>query len=108
MRNPLFLAIAALLATAAPAAAQATSTAVPATAGSASHLKFDLDGSAPPVNGALPSAVTLAAPGFRFNPRAIPKRCTGTSAELKECPKSSRFGTGLLVVHVTGQGFDKD
>ena len=108
MRITLFLATAVLLATAAPAGAQATSTATPAKPGSASHLKFDLDGTAPPISGALPSAVTLSAPGFKFDRRAIPKRCTGTAAELKECPKSSRFGTGLLVVHVLGQGLDRD
>jgi hypothetical protein len=99
MRRIVLLTIAALLGTAAPAAAQATSAATPDGAGQASTLRFDLDGAA--IGGRLPSALRLTAPGFGVNRRAAAKRCGEQAAKLNECPRRSRIGTGLLLIGVT-------
>lgn len=109
MRPTVPIAIAALLAAAAPASAQTTATATPNTAGKPSTLHFALDGLAAPVSGRLPVGITLNAPaGFRMNLRALAKHCSQESAKLNECPKASRFGTGTLVVGVTQPGQSRD
>jgi len=102
MQRILLLTVAGLLATAAPAGAQAISTATPNGAGQASRLHFEVDGLAAPIDGRLPSAMAVAAPsGFKLNLKALSKRCTEESAKLNECPRGSRMGNGLLVVEVT-------
>ncbi len=101
MRKIILITIAAVLGTAAPAGAQATSTATPDTAGKASRLHFEVDGLASPINGRLPSALQLTAPRFRTNLKAVPKRCSEQSARLNECPRGSLMGKGVLLVEVT-------
>jgi len=102
MRRIVLLTIAGLLATAAPAGAQATAVVTPNGAGEASKLHFGVDGLAAPINGRLPSAMALAAPsGFKLNLKALSKRCSEEAAKLNECPRGSLMGTGLLVVEVT-------
>jgi hypothetical protein len=87
---------------AAPAGAQAASSATPAKAGKASNLHFEVDGLAPPIGGRLPSALAMTAPpGFRLNPDALSKRCSVQSAKLNECPQGSLMGNGTLQVIVT-------
>jgi hypothetical protein len=109
MRRIVLITIAGLLGTAAPAAAQAVATATPNRAGQPSTLHFDLDGLAPPIGGRIPLALQLSAPsGFRMNPKAVAKRCSQESAKLNECPKASRFGKGVLVVHVTAPDQNRD
>ena len=109
MRRIVLITIAGLLATASPAAAQATSTATPNKAGQASTLHFALDGLAPPINGRIPLGIQLNAPsGFRLNPKAVARRCSQQSAKLNECPRTSRFGKGVLVVHVTTPDQSRD
>jgi hypothetical protein len=94
--------IAGLLWAAAPAGAQATSSATPAKAGKASNLHFEVDGLAPPIGGRLPSALWMAAPpGFRMNLKALSKLCSVQSAKLNECPQGSLMGNGTLQVIVT-------
>ena len=101
MRRMMLLAVAGLLASAAPAGAQAISTATPNVVGKGSRLHFQLDATLPPVDGRIPSAIVLkAAPGFTFNPSAVAKRCTPLRASLNECPSKARFGSGALVIHV--------
>ena len=82
----LSLSLAALLATAAPAAAQGVSSATPATPGKASSLHFEVDGLAPGLDGRLPTALELTAPGFKANRKALAKRCGEQAAKLNECP----------------------
>jgi hypothetical protein len=102
MRRIVLLTIAGVLGTAAPAGAQATSTAAPDGAGKASTLHFEVDGLAPPIGGRLPRAMDLAAaPGFKLNLKALSKRCSEQAAKLNECPRGSLMGKGLLVVEVT-------
>jgi hypothetical protein len=97
----LSLSLAALLATAAPAAAQGVSSATPATPGKASSLHFEVDGLAPGLDGRLPTALELTAPGFKANRKALAKRCGEQAAKLNECPRKSRMGKGFLLVEVT-------
>lgn len=108
-RIVLLIIIVCLLGAAAPAAAQVTATATPNRAGQASTLHFDLDGLAPPIGGRIPLALQLSAPqGFKLNPKAVAKRCSQESAKLNECPRASRFGRGVLVVHVTAPDQNRD
>ena len=97
----LSLSLAALLAIAAPAAAQGLSSAMPATPGKASTLHFEVDGLAPGLDGRLPTALELTAPGFETNLKALAKRCREQAAKLNECPRKSRMGKGFLLVEVT-------
>jgi hypothetical protein len=109
MRRIVLITIASLLATAAPPAAQATSAATPNKAGKASRLHFALDGLAPPTNGRIPLGIELNAPsGFRLNLKAVARRCSQQSAKLNECPRTSRFGKGVLRVHVTTPNESRD
>jgi hypothetical protein len=95
---PLLLAaVAALLVTASPAAAQAIATATPSVAGGkATKLHWQVDGMAAPVSGRVPSSLVLTAPGFKLDRHAVAKRCGTESAKLNECPKASTLGTGSL------------
>lgn len=102
MRRTALLTVAVLLATAAPAGAQATSSVTPNRAGKASKLSFSVDGLAPTLDGRLPRALTVGAPrGFRTDLRAVSKRCSRPVASLNECPAGSRIGSGSLLVEVT-------
>jgi hypothetical protein len=93
------------LAIAAQADAQATATATPTRAGKASTVHFNIDGAAGPINGRIPSALTLTTPpGFTFNRAAAPKQCTETDAHLNECPAASQIGSGSLVINVNYVG----
>jgi hypothetical protein len=101
MRRILLLAIAGLLATAAPAGAQATSTVTPEAGGKPSNLHFEVDGLASPIDGRLPSALQLTAPRFKTNLKALSKRCSEQAAKLNECPRRSLMGKGSLLIGVT-------
>jgi hypothetical protein len=100
MRRIVPLSIAALLATAGPAAAQGTSSATPDAAGKTSTLRFAVDGLAQPIGGRLPSALRLTAPGFKTDLGALSKRCSEQAAKLNECPKGSLMGKGSLLINV--------
>jgi hypothetical protein len=63
-------------------------------------VTFKVNASAAPISGMIPTSLAFAAPGFKFDPRAVAKRCTHEQAVLNECPAKSRIGTGLLDVHV--------
>jgi hypothetical protein len=101
VRRIVLLTMAALLATAGPAAAQATSSATPDEAGKPSTLRFNVDGLAPAIGGRLPSALRLTAPGFKVNLDALSKRCSEQAAKLNECPRGSLMGKGSLLIGVT-------
>jgi hypothetical protein len=101
MRRTVPLTLVLFLASAAPAAAQTSTTVSPDHAGKASRVELGVDALAPPVGGRLPTALTVTAPGFRMNLKAAAKRCSSESAKLNECPRSSRIGTGSLLVGVT-------
>jgi hypothetical protein len=102
MRRIVLLTIAGLLASAAPAGAQATTAATPNGAGKSSKLHFEVDGLAAPINGRLPRAMELAAGrGFKLNLAALSKRCSEQAAKLNECPRGSLMGKGSLLVEVT-------
>jgi hypothetical protein len=95
------------LAVAAQADAQAatTASATPNRAGKASTVRFDIDGTAAPIDGRIPSALSLTTPpGFTFNRAAAPKQCSETSARLNECPAASQIGSGSLVINVNYVG----
>jgi hypothetical protein len=109
VRDALLLTLVAVFAIAAPAGAQATSVATPNMAGKASRLQFDVDATLPPVSGRVPSALSFEAPsGFRFNTRAVAKRCSQLRASLNECTSKSRFGRGSLVIHVATPEGERD
>jgi hypothetical protein len=101
MRRIVLLTIACVLGAAAPAGGQATSAVTPSGAGKASRLHFEVDGLAAPIDGRLPSAMALTAPGFKLNLKALSRRCGEQAAKLNECPRGSLMGNGLLVVEVT-------
>jgi hypothetical protein len=101
MRRIVLLAIAGLLVSAGPAGAQATSTTTPKAAGKAAKLRFELDGLASPVDGRIPSALKLTAPGFKADRKALSKRCSEQAAKLNECPRGSLMGKGSLLIGVT-------
>lgn len=106
MRRTILVTPALVLAAAAPAGAQAptTVTATPNAAGKAAGLRFQLDATQPPVNGAVPDKLALQAAGFRYDPRAVKGRCSQQSAVLNECPANSKIGSGNLVLHVSIEG----
>jgi hypothetical protein len=108
MRRIILLAIAGLLATAGPAAAQATSKATPNRAGKPTKLHFELDGLASPIDGRLPSAVRLEAPGFKANLKALSRRCSQQAAKLNECPRGSLMAKGSLLIGVTEPNGTRD
>jgi len=108
MRRIVLLTIAGLLGTAAPAGAQATASVTPDQAGKPATLSFDVDGLAAPIGGRLPSALELAAPGFKVNRKAVARRCGEQAAKLNECPKRSRMGKGSLLIGVTAPDGARD
>jgi hypothetical protein len=87
-----------------PAAGQATATATPDRAGAGTRLHAELDASQPPVSGRVPRETVLSVQrGYRFDGRAVARRCTPTQAEADECPARSRVGSAL--VRATYNGF---
>jgi hypothetical protein len=42
--------------------------------------------------------------GFRFDPRAVARRCSVAQARSSTCPAASRIGSGSAEVSVSGQG----
>src|SRR4051812_19024012 len=102
MRTLFLVTVAATLGIAAPAGAQAISTASPATPGQPTRLHVDIDASQPPVSLRVPSSLAVTAPpGFTLDMRAASKRCTRLQASLNECPRGSRIGSGTLLIGVT-------
>ena len=97
-----FLVTAAVWLTAAAAAhGQAVATVTPNQAGKGSRLHWAVDGFPPPINGQIPTALTMSAPpGFRLNTAAVAKRCKPLQAKLDECPRRSRIGAAVLTIHV--------
>jgi len=94
------VAAASLTATAA-AGAQATANAAPSQAGKASLLHWAIDGGQAPINGQIPTSVTMAAPpGFGLNYKAVAERCRPLQAKLNECPTKSRIGSAVLTIHI--------
>ena len=98
----LSLSLAALLAIAAPAAAQGLSER------HAGHRRARprpcisrSTASRRGLDGRLPTALELTAPGFETNLKALAKRCREQAAKLNECPRKSRMGKGFLLVEVT-------
>lgn len=101
LRAALPLALAGCLLTSAPAGAQTTGTAEPAVAGGKpTTVAWAVDGLAPPVSARIPRSLVVAAPGFKLDRRAVAKRCGEQQAQLNECPKKSRIGTGTLTILV--------
>jgi hypothetical protein len=97
----LLLGLGACLLLPATAGAQGVGSATPNTPNVATKLHWDVDGTAAPVSSRIPSSLVMTAqPGFTLNMAAAPKRCTRTKAELDECPKLSRIGSGEMVIHV--------
>jgi hypothetical protein len=100
-RAALSLALAGCLVPVASANADTTGSATPAAAGGkATTVAWAVDGLAPPVSGRIPRSLTLAAPGFGLDLRAVAKRCRELQAKLDECPKKSKIGTGTLTIVV--------
>jgi hypothetical protein len=101
MRRIVLLAVAGALAVPAPAGAQAIATASPNAPGRGTKLHFDLDATAPPVAGRVPSALAVSGPaGSTLDFKAAGKRCSKLRATLNECRRESRIGTGSLVIQV--------
>jgi hypothetical protein len=100
MRRLCLLTLAATLASAAPAGAQAIATATPNVAGKPTLLHVEVDATVAPVSGRIPSALAVTAPGFSFDDRAAPKRCKQLQATLNECPRASRIGRATLTITV--------
>jgi hypothetical protein len=97
----LILAVAMWLIVAVSAEAQAVATATPNQPGKGTRLHWDVDGTLPPVSGRVPSSLTMSAPaGFVLNRKAVAKRCKPLQARLDECPRKSRIGSALMVIHV--------
>ena len=104
MRRTILLAAAAWLSLAGTAGAQATSTATPNAPGKGASLTFDVDATLPPVAGKVPKALSFTAPGFRFDPKAVARRCKPLQSTLDECPAKSRIGGGTLAIQVNALG----
>src|SRR5215216_6082253 len=89
------------LVAAAAADAQLVATTTPNQPGKGSRLRWDVDGSLPPISGQIPTSLTVSAPpGFALNTAAVAKRCKPVQAELDECPRKSRIGSALMIIHV--------
>ena len=105
MRIPLATLLA-FLVIAAPAAGQATATATPDEAGKGTKLHLELDATQPPVAGRLPSSTTLSAQaGYKFDGRAVAKRCTEAQAEEDRCPAKSRSGSAVITASFGGSQY---
>ncbi len=108
MRIPLATLLALLL-SAAPASAQATATATPDTAGKGARIHIELDASQPPVSGRLPTSTTLSVQaGFRFDGKAVAKRCTPAQAQGDTCPARSKAGTATATAAFAGTAYPVD
>jgi hypothetical protein len=95
------LAAAMWLTATAAAHAQAVATVTPNQAAKASRLHWAVDGTLPPINGQIPTALTMSTPpGFTLNTAAAAKRCKPLQAKLDECPSKSRIGSAVLTIHV--------
>jgi hypothetical protein len=89
------------LTAAAAANAQAVATATPNQVGKASRLQWAINGTLAPINGQIPTSLTMSAPpGFTFNPAAAAKRCKPLQAQLDECPQKSRIGSAVMTIHI--------
>jgi hypothetical protein len=89
------------LTAAAAANAQAVATVTPNQTAKASRLHWAVDGTLPPINGQIPTALTMSTPpGFTLNTAAVAKRCKPLQAKLDECPSKSRIGSAVLTIHV--------
>ena len=85
------------------AAAQATATATPNKAGKGTKLHTELDASQPPVSGRIPRETVLSIQsGYRFDGRAVAKRCTAEQAETDACPAKSAVGTATVQADYNG------
>ena len=81
----------------ATASAQATATATPNQAGKGTKLHTELDASQPPVSGRIPKETVLSIQsGYRFDGRAVAKRCTAGQADQDKCPAKSAVGTATI------------
>ena len=97
----LLIALAACLASASSAGAQAVATATPnLPGGEGTRVSWAVDGLVPPVAGRIPAALVMTAPGFRLDRRAVARRCSQEQATLDECPAKSRIGTALMTIRV--------
>ena len=95
-----------LAVTAAPAAAQATTTATPDRAGKGTRLHTELDATEPPLSGRIPEETVLSVqPGFRFDGRAVAKRCTAEQGREDACPARSGFGSAVVVATYGGSDY---
>jgi len=102
MSTPL-AALLALAAITAPGAAQAVNTATPNGAGKGTRLHPELDARRPPVSGRIPTETTLSVQeGYRFDPKAVARRCTADQAEQDACPAASAVGTAEVTAAYAG------
>jgi hypothetical protein len=78
--------------------------AVPNKAGAGTTLKLDAHGETAALKpGETPSKVVLAfTRGYRFDGRAVAKRCTDDQAKANKCPEKSRSGRGTVQYHING------
>jgi hypothetical protein len=83
---------------AAPAlgAATGTVTVTPNVAGKPSHVSFDIK----PDGGNPKTLIIRATRGFKFEPRAVAKRCDPAHAKANKCPAKSKMGDGTTDVTV--------
>jgi hypothetical protein len=89
------------LGAAAAAAAQTGATVTPNKPNKGARIHWQVDGTVAPINGLIPTSLTMSAPsGFTLNTAAVAKRCTTLQAKLNECPKASKIGTAVLTIHV--------
>lgn len=99
------LALAAVIAavSTADATAQTTVTvrSAPSLPNAPARLIIDARGGS--ANQVVPEAITiLVERGFRFDRRAVAKRCTPAQARADRCPAASRIGGGEVVIRVDG------
>jgi hypothetical protein len=107
MRQIILRSAVATMAVAAPVCATAIAAAAPS-GGKATTLSFSAGTTAPPASGRIPSGLAFAAPGFKFDSRAVGKFCKHEQAVLDECPTASRIASGTLLVHVVSSAFTRD
>jgi hypothetical protein len=92
-------AVVGLLVAAAPASADSTATATPATPGKATTLNYELDLDTAPFSGRIPLGFSLVAPpGIKLNTKAVPKTCNTRRVAWGDCSPQSLIGTGTMSV----------